>query len=175
MITLQELKDNLKYDPDTGNFCWIKRKNGRVFNSVPGNTLPNGYKRIGIDGTNYLCHRLAWLYMTGEMPNKVIDHIDGDPSNNKFNNLREVEQATNVQNIKKATKANKSSGLLGVSYHARDNLWRARIMINRKDKCIGYFKSKATGQPLLSGALKVTAIGAAAAAAAFVVAKAFSV
>ncbi|MBI2270414.1 MAG: VIT1/CCC1 transporter family protein [Bacteroidetes bacterium] len=38
----------------------------------------------------------------------------------------------------------------------------------------GYFKSKATGQPLLSGALKVTAIGAAAAAAAFAVAKIFS-
>ncbi|MGZ4033694.1 MAG: VIT1/CCC1 transporter family protein, partial [Bacteroidia bacterium] len=37
----------------------------------------------------------------------------------------------------------------------------------------GYFKSRATGQPLLSGALKVMLIGAAAAAAAFGVAKLF--
>ena len=39
----------------------------------------------------------------------------------------------------------------------------------------GYFKSKATGQPLFTGALKVTAIGALAAAAAFSIAKLFHV
>lgn len=38
----------------------------------------------------------------------------------------------------------------------------------------GYFKSKVTGQPVIKGALKVTLIGVTAAAAAFMVAKAFN-
>lgn len=141
-LDVQYLKENLSYDPATGLFKWIKRKGGRAFNSEPGNTMPNGYKRIKLPSGSYLQHRLAWLYMTGVMPTKFIDHIDGNPSNNKFDNLREVSQSLNIQNRRKASKANKSSKLLGVSYHSRDKLWRARIMINGKDMCIGYFKDK---------------------------------
>lgn len=78
------------------------------------------------------------------MPSGHIDHIDGNPSNNAISNLRDGSCQENVQNIKSAKRSNKSSKLLGVSYHARDKLWRARIMVGRKNICIGYFKDKFT-------------------------------
>lgn len=81
------------------------------------------------------------MYVTGEWPEINVDHRDGDPSNNRFSNLRDVAQQVNVQNVRKGTKRNLSSGLLGVSFHARDRLWRARIYKDGKDIVLGYFKT----------------------------------
>lgn len=139
-LTPERLRDLLHYDPEVGDFMWRASRRG-VRPGKTGNVRPDGYIRIGIDGVNYLAHRLAWLYMTGLWPTIDVDHRDGNPSNNRFDNLRDVTQKTNIENFRTATKRNSSSGLLGVSFHARDNLWRARIRADGKDMVIGYFQT----------------------------------
>lgn len=140
-LTAERLRELLEYNPDDGEFKWRKSRRGaRPAKAHAGNTRPDGYKRIGIDGTNHLAHRLAWLYVHGAWPQLDVDHIDGDPGNNRISNLRDVTTSTNVQNIKAAKRSNKRSGLLGVSYHARDSLWRARITVEGVTMCVGYFK-----------------------------------
>jgi hypothetical protein len=140
MLTAERLRELLSYDPETGVFAWKVSRRG-VRPGQTGNVRPDGYLRIGIDGVNHLANRLAWLYVTGAWPEYGVDHRDGDHGNNRFLNLRDVSQQINVQNVGAATKANKSSGLLGVSYHARDGLWRARIYVDGKERCLGYFKT----------------------------------
>lgn len=61
-------------------------------------TNKRSYAQIRIDGVRYHAHRLAWLYMTGSMPEHEIDHKDGDPRNNAFYNLREVTRQQNASN-----------------------------------------------------------------------------
>lgn len=139
-LTPERLRELLHYEPEVGVFSWKAPRRG-VRPGRTGNVRPDGYIRIGIDGVNYLAHRLAWLYMTGGWPTIDVDHRDGNPSNNQFINLRDVSQQMNIENIRAATKRNRSSGLLGVSFHARDSLWRARIRIDGKDRTIGYFKT----------------------------------
>lgn len=139
-ISPERLRELLHYDRRTGEFFWLAPRRG-VRPGKTGNVRPDGYIRIGIDGVSYLAHRLAWLYVTGAWPSIDVDHWDGDHGNNKFDNLRDVSQKTNVQNVRKATKRNHSSGLLGVSFHARDGLWRARIRADGRDRTIGYFKT----------------------------------
>jgi len=139
-LTPERLRELLHYDPLTGEFSRLKMVRGARRLERTGNVRPDGYIRIGVDYCSYLAHRLAWLYMTGEWPKHFIDHIDGNPSNNKFSNLRDVPQMSNVHNIHRPHRRNRS-GVLGVSLHPRDNLWRARIMVDGKSKTLGYFKT----------------------------------
>jgi hypothetical protein len=95
-----------------------------------------------VDGKEYRVHRLAWLHVHGVWPSAEIDHIDGIRTNNAIANLRDVDRATNCQNMRKALPANKGSGLLGV--YPSDNKWRARITVNNRAVGLGTFDSKET-------------------------------
>ena len=99
-MTRDELIQILKYDPDTGVFTWIKSMppRGRI-GQTAGHQNGNGYIRMSIHGRKYYAHRLAFLYMTGKNP-EVIDHIDNNPLNNKWSNLRDCDQSTNMANQK---------------------------------------------------------------------------
>jgi hypothetical protein len=141
MISHERLRELLRYDPETGLFWWLVRTSSRVNMGKPaGSADAYGYRCIGIDGRAYKGHRLAWLYVQGVWPSKHIDHINGDPSDNRLINLRE---ATNVQNGRNRGKnANTASGLKGVSGNASKGKWRSRIKTNGKIKHLGYFDCK---------------------------------
>lgn len=68
---------------------------------------------------------------------KGWDHIDHNELNNRRYNLREASQLDNVRNSKLAK--NNTSGFIGVSWHSSLNKWRARIMIDHKEICLGVF------------------------------------
>lgn len=57
----------------------------------------DGYILVGVDNRLYLAHRLIWMMVYGEWPN-VIDHKNGDPSDNRLVNLRNVNQSENILN-----------------------------------------------------------------------------
>lgn len=91
-------------------------------------------------GRLYSAHRLAWLYFHGINPSGVIDHIDGDPSNNAINNLRDVKQSTNTKNNK--ISKNNTSGYPGVYLNKRTGKWAVQIWNNKKVICVGTFIKK---------------------------------
>jgi hypothetical protein len=134
-LTVERLRQSVSYDPDTGAFAWT-HKTGR-----PEKLMTSlGYFRIRIDGECFLAHRLAWLYVHGRMPKGVIDHIDGNRTNNALANLRDVSIRENVLNVKQA-RANNVCGLLGASLCRKTGRWLAQIRINGKKTNLGRYES----------------------------------
>lgn len=96
MITQAMLREEMEYRD--GKFYWLRRRQGRQMGRPIGTPDSEGYLRVGIDGKSYLLHRLAWLYVYGEWPTGIIDHINRVPSDNRIENLRDVSQHENALN-----------------------------------------------------------------------------
>ena len=102
----------------------------------------NGYIQIRFKNSPYLAHRLAYYMYYGIHPlEKLVDHIDGDKTNNKIDNLR---LATNSQNgMNRVSLAiNNTSGATGVVWNKRRKKWTARITLDRFQKHLGIFANK---------------------------------
>ena len=127
-ITKEELGDVFTYVD--GSFYWKIKPSSRVnIGDKVGGTDGGGYIRNRIHGRCYSTHRLIFLFFNGYVP-EYIDHIDGNRSNNKIENLRECTWSQNQQNSKLRT--NNTSGIKGLSYVKRSNKWLARISLNKK-------------------------------------------
>ena len=113
MLTQAQLKDLMRYCPDTGRFYWLKSGKGRRLSLIAGFPDSVGYEIIRIHGKNLKAHRLAWLYVHGAWPRDQIDHINGIKNDNRIVNLRDVSRHVNQQNKRKASRSNKL-GILGV-------------------------------------------------------------
>lgn len=138
LLTFKDIIEILNYNKETGEFTWRQRKKGRQLNGRAGNITPDGYTAIMINYKRYLAHRLAWLYVYGKFPDKLIDHIDGNPSNNRILNLREANQVENMRNQK--MKVSNTSGFVGVYFDKRKGKWMARVTLqNGKLSFLGYF------------------------------------
>ena len=125
----------LKYNPDTGVFIWVKppKFHPRMINKEAGcNTT--GYCLIRIDNKKYKAHRLAWLYIYGELPKGDLDHINGDCFDNRICNLR---QCTNAQN--QANKRRMKGKSLPKGVRRNGKKYAARISVNKKQITIGTF------------------------------------
>lgn len=123
------LKSILSYDEETGEFTNLVRRGsrGRIGLRAGGNVKvrKKTYRALAIDNKPYLEHRLAFLYMTGEMPKNDVDHIDGNGTNNKWDNLRDVTRRENCRNQR--MHSNNTSGLSGVSRGPLGFGWTASI------------------------------------------------
>jgi hypothetical protein len=142
-ITQKKLREIINYDPKTGIFIWIKRPHNASFNSRRGGTRAGcintiGYSVIRVFDKLHHAHRLAWLYMTGTLPENNIDHINGVRSDNRFINLRDVDQCCNMQNIKKS-RVDSATGVLGITPHGSG--FMARIRTQGKYLYLGTFKT----------------------------------
>lgn len=133
MITAEQLKAELSYDPTTGEF---RRMKG---GAVAGTILKNGYARISVLGSYYPSHHLACLYMTGRFPSQFMDHIDGVRSNNRWSNLREATSAENNQNM--PDRKDNTSGYRGVFWDKGLNKWRAALQVSGKKLHLGVFQA----------------------------------
>jgi hypothetical protein len=135
-LTQERLKEVLHYDPDTGIFTRIDRKGRSIRpNRVAGHVEPRGYIKVGVDRQSYYGHRLAFFYMVGKWPKDFIDHIDGDCSNNKWENLREATPLQSVMNTRKSSKG--SLGYKGISRDGKR--YKAEIRVNGKKTHLGDF------------------------------------
>ena len=137
MHTAKQLKERLAYNPDTGVFNWAVSRGCIKAGSVAGTVCKEGYRHIKTEGRNYLAHRLAWLFVYGQMPTGEIDHKDRNPDNNRISNLRLATSAENKQNT--GMRSDNVSGLRGVTFRAKSGRWRAQITHNRINKHLGYF------------------------------------
>ena len=113
-----------------------KGKIGKV-GTVAGAVNSTGRSQIGIDGVYYLAHRIVYLWHHGNVP-EFIDHIDGNPLNNRIENLRPATKLQNSWNMK--TSANSTSGVKNVKWHKQSSKWDVTISHNKERKTIGRFK-----------------------------------
>jgi hypothetical protein len=147
--TLHQL---LRYEPETGKLYWKPRYSSDDANQKKLNRWngANAGKEALCtrDRTGHLCgtfqrrtfyaHRIVWKMHYSEDPKYGIDHIDGNPANNKIENLRSVPHRENMKNTS-IPKSNKS-GVSGISWFARYGKWSARIFPNGKGVFLGYFE-----------------------------------
>jgi len=91
-----------------------------------------------VDWKQYNYARLAWYYMTGEWPALEIDHINRNPSDNRFSNLRLATRSQNTQWSRRGRKPR--SGFRGV-HRVASGRYQAQISVNGKKRHIGIFDS----------------------------------
>lgn len=139
MVSQERLKQLLIYDPISGIWTWgVARKNNQIrVGSLAGRLDKKGYRAIGIDGKNYYAHRLAFLWMTGNMPEQQVDHINGIKDDNRWSNLREATNRENSQNID--TFRSNTSGYNGVYLNKSAGKWVAHIKDNGKYHYLGLY------------------------------------
>ena len=141
--TPDELRQLLTYDPDTGLFTWLPRRlhlfdegpRQEVHQRIWNTRYANKPAFTGADKMGYLCgrcmhanvkaHRVAWAYVYGEWPQGDIDHINGNPADNRIANLRVVSHAENMRNMKMPV-TNKS-GEVGIWKDPLSNSYSVRI------------------------------------------------
>lgn len=144
-ISHQELVERLSYDRDTGEFFWNAiaslpaKWNGR-FAGKPAGTIAHGRLCIRVDYCRYPASRLAWIYVTGKEPAGEIDHVNCDPLDNRFANLRDATRAENAANIR--CPSHNTSGLKGVAWDKARRKWKAYAHIGGRLKNIGRFSTK---------------------------------
>lgn len=138
--SVEWLRGNLRYDPETGELWWTKPRRGRN-RDKPAGFLDDrtGYYRVGV-GPNTLIKRsrAAFALMEGRWP-ECIDHINGDRADDRWVNLREVTQQENSRNQRRASR--NTSGVLGVYWSKKRKKWRSRIGLDGKLLCLGYYET----------------------------------
>lgn len=137
MITQDILKTHLSYNPDNGIFLRLISNNSQIkVGDIAGSLSDDGYIRIQILGKSYKAHRLAWLYVYGKFPT-YIDHIDGNRTNNKLNNIRQCSLSENQKNTK--IPIHNKSGIKGVSWNKAYCKWEVNARLNCKKYFLGRF------------------------------------
>lgn len=137
--TVELIQSLFSYDPETGHVYWKAKGSGRIKKKPAGTIEESGYIGILVNGKRIRAHRIAWVIQYGKWPSDQIDHINGNPSDNRLCNLRE---ATNLQNGKNCKlKKSNSSGFAGISFEKFTNKWKAYIKVNYKNISLGRYLS----------------------------------
>ena len=134
-MNVSRLKEVLVYNPENGDFYWRQRRGRILAGTKAGCIGQRGISLIRVDFVLHKAHRLAWLYMTGQWPQEDIDHRDGNPTNNRWENLREATDSQNLSNMKKPI--TNTSGRKGVSRRWDDKAWQVHIRANGKSTYVG--------------------------------------
>jgi hypothetical protein len=136
-LTAQRAREVLSYDPESGILRWQIDRNQIRSGDIGGYLHRTGYLRVMVDGRDYAAHCVIWLIVTGEWPEREIDHIDNDRANNRWGNLREAARVENMRN--KVRYRNNRSGFKGV--RLLRGRWEARIRIDGRLTYLGSFKT----------------------------------
>ena len=148
------LRKLLRYEPETGRLFWRERhpdmfpegNQGREALAAMWNNKfagkqsftsddANGYKQSTIFNRRFKAHRVIWAMENDEWPGNGIDHINGDPSDNRIANLRDVTHAENMRNMKRPI--TNTSGIIGVSWNKNAGKWMAFIGHGKNRKYLG--------------------------------------
>jgi PBP1b-binding outer membrane lipoprotein LpoB len=135
VITQAELLE--LFDYKNGEIYWKKTfsKKTKIGNKA-GRKQSLGYIQVNVNKKSYLAHRIIFAMHNGCFP-KFIDHINGNKSDNRIENLREVTASQNLQNTKKPI--TNTSGYKNVYFHPSRNKWQVKLVVNKTNKSFGYY------------------------------------
>lgn len=141
---VEYLRKRLRYEPDTGKLFWLDyepmptwwrtRYAGKEAFIVEDSL---GYRLGKVDDLLLRAHRVIWAMHHGEWPKNEIDHINGNPSDNRIANLRAATRSENEHN--KSMRANNTSGVSGVTWDKRRGKWRTQVKTRGRYIHVGYF------------------------------------
>lgn len=146
------LRQLLRYEPETGKLFWKERGaewfsaewqrrqwNKRLAGTEAFRTVygPRGYLQGSIFNEMYMSHRIVYCMHFGDPGVLEIDHLDGNRTNNRIENLRAVSGMENAKN--RGLGKNNTAGVLGLYYNKADRFWYARIRVARVDHYLGRF------------------------------------
>lgn len=146
---VEYLRACFDYDPETGELKWKRRPRehfatdqsyGRwntLFAGKAAGGFDKGYCRICIDAITHKAHRIVWKLVKGEEPPAMIDHKDGNPSNNRLGNLRTTTYHGQAWN--RRSRNDNSSGYQGV--WRLGGKWQAGICVKGRRYHLGLFTS----------------------------------
>lgn len=103
-----------------------------------GSVTPKGYRRVRLGFKTFRSHRIVWLMHHDKWPECEIDHINGNRSDNRIENLRDVSCYENQKNKKRSSR--NKSGVAGVYWLEKERAWRAYISLDKKLKHLGHFR-----------------------------------
>lgn len=135
-LDIAKLKASLSYDPLTGVFTWIENAKNHNLVGKQAGFEANGYIYIGISNRRFLAHLLAWIFVTGFIPDTIVDHENGNSLDNRFSNLRAATRSQNNQNSK--VRSSSITGVKGVQLH-RTGKFASKIQFNKKQIYLGLF------------------------------------
>lgn len=149
----ERLQQLLRYEPTTGELFWKERAQSEFLNNSlrackswnsanadqPALMMvnKNGYRCGTLDKVSVLAHRVIWKLMTGKDADHV-DHMDGVRTNNKWENLRDVDATGNRRNV--ALSRSNKTGVPGVMLYKRWECSVPTYWVRIGAKTLGYFK-----------------------------------
>ena len=141
MTGLNDFSDAVRqaFTYDSGVLRWkvAHGRRGRA-GEVAGSKGPEGYVKIKWNRRLYQAHRLIFAFHYSWMPEEV-DHINGNRSDNRIENLRAATKSLNQLNAK--LRVDSRSGVKGVHWCERDQRWVATVRQNRKIVYQRYFRN----------------------------------
>lgn len=132
----ERYKAMLVYDPASGELRWGPGAVPRYRGRPAGCLRPDGYRVVRLDGVLHYAHRVVWELAHGRPPDGEIDHVNGDPGDNRIVNLRVVDRAGQTQNG--GWRRTNTTGYRGVS-RTPEGRFKARIHVRGRQVNIGHF------------------------------------
>lgn len=137
-VTQARLREIFEFDAARGVLVWRISQGNRAKVGADAGTArrTDGRRIVCVDGTQYLAYRVIWFYVHGVWPAGEIDHINGDCTDNRIENLRDVPTQINAENKHRA-RTDKRSGKLAGAYRSGESRWRAQIVVKGKVVSLG--------------------------------------
>lgn len=140
-LTPEYIRNRLRYEHSTGLFFWNHSEempvywNKRFANERAG-CKTHRYIKIVVNARPCLGHRLAWIYVHGEIPRHMrVDHINGDGADNRIENLRLATQSNNLINW---TRTRENGLPRGIHWYGPTGKWVAKIQLRGRTRYFGY-------------------------------------
>ena len=129
---------NNLFEYKDGKLLWkTSRSNVIAVGQEAGTRYAKGYRRVYFDGKTHGVHRVIWQMFNGDIPDGMqVDHIDGNPENNKIENLRLVTSQQNAMNRIHKGKIK----IKNVSMCAKNGKYKVSLQANTKRIFCGYFE-----------------------------------
>lgn len=136
MLTKDKLHELFEYKD--GVLYWrVDMHPNKVAGNPVGSITKSGYLETKVYGAPYKVHRLIWSLHFDSNP-EMIDHIDGNKTNNDIHNLRESTRSENGFNQK--LRKDSTSGIKGVTWNKQSRKWLVQCQVNKRKMYFGIYE-----------------------------------